>query len=199
MAVPMGLTALALVWLLAQLGGRGFALMVTIGVFGLVVAFAIVGRLQRNGRMAWPAFVLVAAPFVVFAAIAAPASYEGTSRSAAASRLDPVPYSPDALADARATGKPVFLWFTADWCVTCKVNESIAIERAATEEAFDAAGVIAMRGDWSQPDAEIVAFLEQQGVAGIPLYVWYAPGGTAEILPPVLGPDLLVRRAEAVR
>ncbi len=199
MAVPMGLTALALVWLLAQLGGRGFALVVVIGVFGLVVAFAIVGRLQRKGRMAWPAFALVAAPFVVFAAIAAPASYDSTKRFAAASRLDPVPYSSDALTEARATGQPVFLWFTADWCVTCKVNERVAIERAATEEAFAAAGVIAMRGDWSQPDGEIVAFLEQQGVAGIPLYVWYAPAGTAEILPPVLTPDTLVRRAKAVR
>ena len=117
--------------------------------------------------------------------------------SGQASLLDPGEYSETALAEARATGRPVFVWFTADWCVTCKVNESVAIEREATRAAFAEAGVVALRGDWTQPDEEISRMLTRQGAAGVPLYLWYAPGGEAEQLPQVLTPDLLVRKARA--
>ena len=91
----------------------------------------------------------------------------------------------------------MFVWFTADWCVTCKVNEGVAIEREATRAAFEQAGVVAMRGDWTQPDEEISRMLNEQGAAGVPLYLWYEPGGDAEQLPQVLTPDLLVKKAQA--
>ncbi len=90
----------------------------------------------------------------------------------------------------------MFVWFTADWCVTCKVNESVAIEREATREAFEEAGVVAMRGDWTRADPAISRYLEQWGAAGVPLYVWYPAGrGEGEQLPQVLTPDLLVEKA----
>lgn len=200
MAVPMGLTALALAWLAARLGGKEFALLALAMIAGLVLALAVVGRLQRGGKLAWPAFGLIFAPFAIFAAFALPASYAQAPLQEAESMLDPKPYSGPALAEARASGKPVFIWFTADWCLTCKVNERVAIERDATKQAFDRAGVVAMRGDWTRRDAEISAYLAEQGAAGVPLYVWYAPGGEAEILPQVLTPDslaLLARRDSA--
>ncbi|MEO0463650.1 MAG: thioredoxin family protein [Pseudomonadota bacterium] len=197
MAIPMGLTAIALVWLTAQLGGRGFAMFALLTVFGVVLALWIVGRLQRAGKMAWPAFALVAAPFLTFGAVALPYSYETPSHDVSASLLAPRAFSAEALATARASGQPVFLWFTADWCVTCKVNESVAIEREATAKAFEQAGVIAMVGDWTVRDEAITAFLTQQGAAGVPLYLWYDPGaGEPEQLPQVLTPDLLAERAD---
>lgn len=199
MAIPMGLTALALVWLTIQLGGRGFALFALVMTFGVILALFVVGRLQRAGKMAWPAFALVAAPFLVFGAIALPSSFERPSRDASASLLAAREFSPDALADARASGQPVFLWFTADWCVTCKVNESVAIEREATAAAFAAAGVIPMVGDWTVRDEEITAFLTAQGAAGVPLYLWYEPGADPEQLPQVLTPDTLTDLAERGR
>jgi thiol:disulfide interchange protein len=157
----------------------------------------VVGQLQRRGRMAWPAFALVAAPFLVFAAVALPFSYAPPVRNAPASLLDAQDFSPEALAKARATGQPVFLWFTADWCVTCKVNESVAIERESVRAAFEEAGVVTMVGDWTVRDEAITAFLTQQGAAGVPLYLWYAPGASApEQLPQVLTPDLLVAQAD---
>jgi DsbC/DsbD-like thiol-disulfide interchange protein/cytochrome c biogenesis protein CcdA len=196
MAIPMGLTALALVWLTVQLGGRGFGLFALVTVFGVVLALWVVGRLQQAGKMAWPAFALVAAPFLVFGAFALPAGYESRTDRMATSLLDPVPFSKEALAEVRASGKPVFVWFTADWCVTCKVNESLAIEREATREAFEAAGVVAMVGDWTVRDEAITAFLSEQGAAGVPLYLWYDPGtAEPEQLPQVLTPDSLVERA----
>ena len=76
------------------------------------------------------------------------------------------------------------------------MNESVAIEREATKAAFDKAGVIAMRGDWTRRDPEITRFLTAHGAAGVPLYLWYQPGGEARQLPQVLTPDSLVRLAE---
>jgi DsbC/DsbD-like thiol-disulfide interchange protein/cytochrome c biogenesis protein CcdA len=196
MAIPMGLTALALVWLAVQLGGRPFAVVALVLVIGVLIALWIVGRLQRGGKLAWPAFVLIAAPFLAFAVIALPSVYETTTSARAESVHDAAPFSRKALAEARASGKPVFVWFTADWCVTCKVNESVAIERESVREAFAKAGVVTMVGDWTVRDPEITAFLTQQGAAGVPLYLWYAPGASApQQLPQVLTPDLLVDRA----
>ncbi len=195
MAVPMGLTALALIWLTARLGGQGFALVALVAVAGVVVALLVVGKLQRRGKLAWPAFGLIAAPFALFAAFALPASYAPASAQAARSLLDPAPFSAAALAEARASGKPVFVWFTADWCVSCKVNERVAIEREATREAFEQASVVSLRGDWTHRDAEIAAFLAQHGAAGVPLYLWYEPGKEAEQLPQILTPDLLAAKA----
>ncbi len=196
MAVPMGLTALALLWLVWRLGGEVFAVLTIALACALIAAFVIYG----NDRRGQPALRLAG-----FAAVAAGAvlvfgltrSFEAPSHSAEASILSPVSFSEANLASARAQGKPVFLWFTADWCVTCKVNESVAIEREATRAAFDRAGVIAIKGDWTRRDPEISAFLTRQGIAGIPLYIWYAPGGEAQQLDQVLTPDMLVDLAGA--
>ncbi len=195
MAIPMGLTALALIWLIVQLGGRGFGLFALAVVFGIVLALGVVGRLQRAGKMAWPAFGLIAAPFLIFGAFALPSSYESGGEGRGESLLAPQEFSREVLAQARGTGQPVFIWFTADWCVTCKVNESVAIEREATAQAFEEAGVIAMVGDWTVRDEEITGFLTEQGVAGVPLYLWYEPGAEAEKLPQVLTADMLTERA----
>ncbi|MFN4020003.1 MAG: protein-disulfide reductase DsbD family protein [Erythrobacter sp.] len=200
MAIPMGLTALALVWLTAQLGGRPFGLIALVLVAGVLIALWVVGRLQQAGKMAWPAFGLVAAPFLAFAAIALPSVYQAKGAEAKASIHDPQVFSRAALAEARASGKPVFVWFTADWCVTCKVNEAAAIERESTRAAFEQAGVVTMVGDWTLRDEAITQFLTEQGAAGVPLYLWYAPGARApEQLPQVLTPELLAARASAIR
>jgi DsbC/DsbD-like thiol-disulfide interchange protein/cytochrome c biogenesis protein CcdA len=196
MAIPMGLTALALLWLTVQLGGRPFGGIALVLVGGVLLALFVVGRLQRGGRMAWPAFGLVAAPFLVFAAIGLPSVYAAKGAEAKASIHAPQAFSRAALAKARASGKPVFLWFTADWCVTCKVNEASSIERESVRAAFEKAGVVTMVGDWTVRDPEITAFLTEQGAAGVPLYLWYAPGAESpEQLPQVLTPDLLEQRA----
>ncbi|MFM7350134.1 MAG: protein-disulfide reductase DsbD family protein [Erythrobacter sp.] len=198
MAIPMALTGLALLWLTVQLGGRPFGLIALVLVFGVVLALFVVGRLQRAGKLAWPAFALVAAPFLTFAAIGLPSVYEIKDARPEASIHDPEAFSAEALARARATGKPVFVWFTADWCLTCKVNERVAIERESVKEAFEKAGVVTIVGDWTRRDAAITRFLTQQGAAGVPLYLWYAPGASApEQLPQVLTPDLLAHKASA--
>jgi thiol:disulfide interchange protein len=128
--------------------------------------------------------------------IALPSAYAAKGAEAKISIHSPQAFSRESLARARASGKPVFVWFTADWCVTCKVNESTSIERDNVREAFEQAGVVTMVGDWTVRDPEITAFLTEQGAAGVPLYLWYAPGAaTPERLPQVLTPDLLAAQA----
>jgi DsbC/DsbD-like thiol-disulfide interchange protein/cytochrome c biogenesis protein CcdA len=200
MAIPMGLTALALVWLTVQLGGRAFGAIALALVAGVLIGLWATGRLQRRGKIAWPAFGLIAAPFIAFAAIALPSVYAAKSADAAASLHNPQAFSRENLAAARASGKPVFVWFTADWCVTCKVNEAAAIERESVAEAFEKAGVVTMVGDWTVRDEAITQFLTEQGAAGVPLYLWYAPGtATPQQLPQVLTPALLQAQASGGR
>ena len=200
MAVPMALTALALLWLTVQLGGRPFGGIALVMVVGVLLGLFVVGRLQRGGKMAWPAFALIAAPFAAFAAIALPSVYESERAVGEASIHNPQAFSPDALAAARASGKPVFLWFTADWCLTCKVNEASSIERESVRDAFQKVGVVTLRGDWTRRDEAITAFLTEQGAAGVPLYLWYPAGADApQQLPQVLTPELLEQRASGDR
>lgn len=193
MALPMGLTALALAWLVWRIGGMGYLFVAGLIVCALLVWLFFAGRMQRSGSSHGRAVLAGGLVLVVagFALLPEPSS----ERSESESLLDPAPFSESALAEARASGQPVFIWFTADWCVTCKVNESVAIEREETRAAFEKAGVIALRGDWTRRDEEIAAFLSEQGAAGVPLYLWYPPGGEARQLPQVLTPDLLAELA----
>ncbi len=194
MALPMGLTALALGWLVWRIGGWDYLALV--GVLGLLATAGLylLGLFQRRDRGGqWPILAALLASLGLGIALLPRPQAQAAS---AESLLEPIAYSETALAEARATGRPVFIWFTADWCVTCKVNEGVAIEREVTRDAFADAGVIAMRADWTQRDEEISRMLTRQGAAGVPLYLWYPPGGEAEQLPQVLTPDLLVRKAQ---
>jgi thiol:disulfide interchange protein len=94
-----------------------------------------------------------------------------------------------------AEGKPVFVYFTADWCLTCKANEVGAIDRAEVRRAFKQAGVKVLIGDWTNGDPAITRFLEDRGRAGVPLYLWYTPGKQPEELPQVLTQGMLISRA----
>ncbi len=192
MAVPMALTALALLWLSWRLAGTSFAILAGLLTALLAVALHSAGAAQRAGKSVWtrsvvPPLLLVALNFCFLLPerVAAPPAESP-------SILLTQTFSEDALAKARASGKPVFLYFTADWCLTCKVNEAAAIEREDTRAAFEKAGVVVLRGDWTRRDAGIGRFLTAQGAAGVPLYLWYqGSGGAAQQLPQVLTPALL--------
>ena len=191
MAVPMGLTALALVWLAWRIGGSTFAIgsaLVAAIVAGLL---AFMGRAQHKGTAVGSRWWAALAALLVLSAAILPREVTPPG-STEASILSTQPFSEAALAKDRASGKPVFLYFTADWCLTCKVNEAAAIEREDTRAAFAKAGVVVLRGDWTRRDAAIGRFLTAQGAAGVPLYLWYSAGGSSpQQLPQVLTPSLL--------
>ncbi len=196
MALPMGLTALALIWLASRTGGNAFAFALGLIAGVVVAALGLLGRRQRNGlaggRLWWGAL----AALLALSALGLPGMVRAPV-SAEAGLLDAQPFSEAALAKAQASGKPVFVYMTADWCLSCKVNERVAIEREPTRAAFRKAGVIVLRGDWTRRDPAITRFLTAQGAAGVPLYLWY-PAGSAmpQQLPQVLGPESLVELAK---
>ena len=196
MAVPMGLTALALVWLCWRLGGAMFALLtVALAIAAVSLLAAALGP-GRYGPLPRRASIVTFAGLGVAMAGLAYLAFRAPEPEADAGILAAQPFTETRLAEARAAGQPVFVWFTADWCLTCKVNERVAIEREATRKAFEEAGVVALVGDWTRRDPAITDFLTRQGAAGVPLYMWYPPGGDGEQLPQVLGPDSLVTLAE---
>jgi thiol:disulfide interchange protein len=96
------------------------------------------------------------------------------------------PFAEARLAARRAEGRPVFVYFTADWCLTCKVNEKAVLGRSEVARAFEARNVAVLVGDWTDGDAAISRFLEKHGRSGVPLYLYYPPGKEAQILPQLL-------------
>lgn len=197
MAIPMGLTALALVWLCWRLGGPAFAAAaLLLGLLATGMLAMLWGRRWGTGATRKMAAAALGAGGLALA-FALPALFAAPLRGEAAGMLDAKPFSEAALARARAGGKPVFVYFTADWCLTCKVNENAAIERASTRDAFRAAGVTVLVGDWTRRDEAITRFLTAQGAAGVPLYLWYPAGGSQppRQLPQVLTPALLAELA----
>lgn len=178
MALPMGLTALALLWLANRLAGSSFAFAATLVAVILIALLILLGRRQGHGRAAGGRWWAMLAAALAFAAVGLPGLVrEGTSEIR--SVLPSQTFSEAALTKARASGKPVFVYMTADWCLTCKVNEAAAIEREETRAAFEKAGVVVLRGDWTRRDAVITRYLTAQGAAGVPLYMWYPAGGGA--------------------
>ncbi|MEZ5709142.1 MAG: protein-disulfide reductase DsbD family protein [Blastomonas sp.] len=191
MAVPMFLTALALAWLLGQQTGNGGLVW---GLGAALLAGLLLWWLGLRQARGGSALALIALP-VLALAIAAPALLPmeaGQAKADLAKRGKPdgvLPaevFSEARLAELRQQGRPVFAYFTADWCITCKANEAAAINRTETATAFASANVAVLEGDWTLRDAEISRFLAAQGRSGVPLYLYYPADGDAQVLPQIL-------------
>lgn len=102
-----------------------------------------------------------------------------------------VPFSEAELQRLLAENTPVFLDFTADWCLTCKFNERTAINTQGVREAFDRMGIVAMKADWTNSNPEITRKLAQFDRVGVPFYLFYAPGRAEN---PVILPELLTEQ-----
>jgi len=100
------------------------------------------------------------------------------------------PFSPERLAALRAAGTPVFVNFTAAWCVTCLVNERVALRSPAVADAFTRKGVVALKADWTNRDPAIGQVLGSLGRSGVPLYVLYS-SGAGTVAAPTLLPQIL--------
>lgn len=186
MAVPMALTTLALLWLASRLGSWTFAAFCAALGLGLLIVLAQVGAGQRKGLAQGKKAALGLAALALVSVVALPHTIR-QAEDEGADLLGAQSFSEAALGAAMASGHPVFVYFTADWCLTCKVNERVAIEREETREAFAKAHVTVLKGDWTRRDPAITRFLTAQGAAGVPLYLWYAPkAGKPSQLPQVL-------------
>jgi thiol:disulfide interchange protein DsbD len=99
---------------------------------------------------------------------------------------------------AALAGKTVFIDFTADWCVSCKVNEKTVLESAAVRERMSKLGVVPLKADWTNKNEMIAAWLKRYGRAGVPMYLVIPPSGAADtiLLPEVITPDMVTQALE---
>jgi thiol:disulfide interchange protein len=191
LAIPMAASAVAALWLLYRLGGQS-ALIGALAWSAMLLALLIsFGFAQRKGRNVGIAIATFALTFALLAIATVP---KATPSAAMPSGAEP--WSEGRTASYVQRGHPVFVYFTADWCLTCKANEAAAIDRGEVRNAFKAAGVKVLAGDWTSGDPAITRFLESRGRAGVPLYLWYAPGKPPEELPQILTPAMLISRAQ---
>jgi thiol:disulfide interchange protein len=176
MAFPMFATVVWLVWVLGQQAGidATAALLATL----LAVAFAAwalgsptLGPKARRGFGALALMLLAAA-----AIWALPALREGPSAATRAAEAGWEPWSAARVQELSAQGRPVFVDFTAAWCVTCQINKRTTLERAEVKAEFERHRVALLRADWTRRDAAITAELARLGRSGVPVYALYAPG-----------------------
>jgi thiol:disulfide interchange protein DsbD len=102
-------------------------------------------------------------------------------------------FSPERIAELRRAGTPVFVDFTADWCLTCQVNLKLALERPEVLQRFRDKGVVMMKADWTRSDERITKALAEHGRQGVPLYVLYGRDGAPRLLPEVLRPGIVLQ------
>jgi thiol:disulfide interchange protein len=193
LAIPMAASAFAALWLLNRLGGQSALTIGAIASMALLFAAYEAGRLQRRGKGgAWGGAIAG----VALAALAISLVPQRTATSHAVAGAEP--WSEARVSADIQQKRPVFVYFTADWCLTCKVNEAAAIDRSEVRDAFRKANVDVLAGDWTNGDPAITRFLESRGRAGVPYYLWYAPGKPPEELPQVLTPGMLTDRVRAL-
>jgi thiol:disulfide interchange protein len=187
LAFPMYASAAWLVWVYAmQVGQNG----ILVALAGMIVLALIVWLTMRMPRTRWPRIAAMAG--LVWTGMARP-SLPVPAAVAAETPGDSLPFDTQRLQEALQSDDPVFVNMTAAWCITCKINERVALNRQETRALFAANHVRYLRGDWTNQDAAITAFLARYGRSGVPLYVYYGPpaGGQrpdAVILPQILTP-----------
>jgi thiol:disulfide interchange protein DsbD len=206
LAFPMFATVAWLVWVLGQQAGIDAVLGFAMGAVLLALAAWIYGRfIQQAGRWALiPGAMLVLVLISAFV-IAWPKDdmlsettmTPATNRSSEASKTgDPAawePWSPTRVSELLAAGRPVFVDFTAAWCVTCQVNKKAVLDRPPVVQAMHAAGVVRLKADWTRRDATITAELSRWGRSGVPLYLYFPAAGRApQILPELLTDELVL-------
>jgi len=188
LAFPMFATAIWLIWVLvAQVGSSGviWALAAFLAAGFAAWAFSMRGTIARVTAIAG---VVMAAGAVFAAARLEPVEIGTPAGGAWAS------WSHEAVEGARAAGQPVFVDFTAAWCVTCQVNKLGALSDRSVSAAFTSHDVALLRADFTNRDSVIAAELARHGAAGVPLYLIYpADGGAPEVLPPLLTGALVIQ------
>lgn len=194
MAFPMFATVVWLVWVLGQQTGIDGAA----ALLGLLVALAFAAWALGSpalGPKARGGFSAVAAVLLVLALVwgvpvlrhEAVASAQSTADAGAQAWQ---PWSADRVAQARAAGRPVFVDFTAAWCVTCQFNKRSTLASAAVVADFQARGVLLLRADWTRRDPAITAELARFGRNGVPVYLVYTPGAASpRVLSEILSVD----------
>jgi thiol:disulfide interchange protein len=204
-AVPIFATVIWLVWLFAQLAGAT-------ALIGLLTAFLLLGiagwvlgrwpaRLPATATAVVILALGVAAPVYAVRTFPAPTSSgiaAGVATDRTGARSDHTrgwqPFTPEVVAQYQAQGRPVFVDFTADWCLSCQVNERVVLERPEVLNRLEDGKIALVRADWTRHDEDIERALATLGRSSVPTYALYpgTPGAPARVLPEVLTPNTVL-------
>lgn len=198
LAFPMYGAAAWLVWVLAQQAGVNA---VALALGGMIVLALLAwlfdstrttsgkARLAANGVVLAGALATVALSLEAVGTVGA--ENKQVARAGAGSHWEP--YSPARLDELRQQGTPVFINLTAAWCITCLVNERVALSQPQFKELLQKERITYLKGDWTNQDPQISALLKQYGRSGVPLYLFYPSGvgSTAVVLPQILTHDIV--------
>lgn len=185
LALPMYLSAIWLAWVLAQ--QRGVDALALLLVAAVLLGLGLTWREQQ--RFSEGKFARIGA-YALMISATLPVFY-ALQPTNAASQIEWKNYSSEGLQRLRDQGEPVLVEMTAAWCVTCKLNERVAMSGARFAASLRAKGVHAMKGDWTDQDAAITSYLRSYGASGVPLVVLYSRKGSTEVLPQVLTPAIV--------
>lgn len=203
LAFPLLATCVWLLWVAGLQRGPDVVGLATGGAVALGFAAWMYGLAQQRAMtegVTRGVIVVRAIAIGVFALVvaslaridAAPAPHVSTAAMEQSATSRSVPYSAEALAKARAQGRPVFIDMTAAWCITCMVNERVALYTADVQDAFHAHDIVYMKGDWTNRDQAITDYLRAHGRDGVPLYVYYPSHGPEQVLPQILTPGMVL-------
>jgi thiol:disulfide interchange protein DsbD len=191
-SVPIFGTAIWLSWVLANAYGAAILAILLCTFLLLAIAGWFLGRWPAQRR----ATVVAALILLVVVAISAlaPGKLAAAPGSISSGQVKTgwQPWSAEAVARYQSQGRPVFVDFTASWCLSCQVNERVALGQPEVQKAFADANVVLLRADWTQHDDAITQALSDLGRSGVPTYVLYIPGEKSpHLLPEVLTPSIV--------
>lgn len=168
---------------------------------GLVIAFIVIARLaaDRSSQLAKGIAGLAIVTGLLWPlAQARTSSASASSNEAYSAKYETEAWSPERVAELTAEGRAVFVDFTAEWCVTCQANKLQTLNTRPVTEAFEASNVAFLVADFTNGDKAIALELQKHNRAGVPMYLWYAPGETEpSVLPELLSIDLVTGLVDA--
>jgi thiol:disulfide interchange protein DsbD len=207
LAFPMYAAAVWLIWVLAQQSGAN-AVAAALGGMILIAIAAWLYDSTRSGSSSARQMGNVFALLVLIASFAVGyfgLQLESTNDDVANTKGEKhwEMYSEERLNNLLAEGKPVFLNFTAAWCISCLANERVALSNQRVIDAFKSSGITYLKGDWTKRDSEITKVLKKFDRSGVPLYVYYPAGEKNQPvnpveLPQILTPDIVLNAVQPV-
>jgi len=207
-SVPIFATVIWLAWVLAQAYGAATLAALLVSLLLLAIAGWFLGRWPGRRWAAAVAAVIVVGVIgvAVFAEreLSEPRVSLTLEDARALASLPRVkgqwePWSAEAVSRYQAQGRPVFVDFTASWCLSCQVNERVALGQPQVQQAFQAGNVALLRADWTRHDEAITEALAAMDRSGVPAYALYAPGASQpQLLPEVLTPGIVTSALAAL-
>ncbi len=190
------------VWMLSVLGqARGAEAVAGATAFLLVLSFAcwLLGTLRSRLWALVIAIALLSVGYHVFLHDVLRQAVQSADTNSRASAEGWAPFTPARLEAERAAGKAIFVDFTADWCLNCKVNERVTLSRPEVQAAFQRHGVVMLKADWTNGDPAVTAELNKFQRVGVPFYLLYSPKEAApQIFPELLTPSLILEALESL-